>query len=164
MAPDTLATPLARERIAREFDDRGPAACVAEVAADLRQNNPELLDIARRCAASLVDESRAMLGFAMFYRLLIAPAAPAMRPAELSPLPRVTPRTRAAIVRQIDGAGVETFTKQALADLERDDPELLLMADAFASRHPDYLGLIQGFALFYRALLEQSAADRRAPH
>ena len=150
--------------MAREFDDRGPAACLAEVVADLRQNNPELLDIARRCAASLGDESRAMLGFAMFYRLLIAPAPPAMRPAALSPLPRVTARTRDAIVQQIDAAGVETFTREALVDLEHDNPELLLMADAFASRHRDYLGLIEGFALFYRALLDQSAADRRAPH
>ena len=164
MAPGTLATPLARERMAREFDDRGPATCVAEVVADLRQNNPELLDIARRCAASLGDESRVMVGFAMFYRLLIAPAAPAIRPAELSPLPRVMPRTRDAIVRQIDGAGVETFTKEALVDLEHDNPELLLMAHGLASRHRDYLGLMQGFALFYRALLEQSATDRRALH
>lgn len=164
MGPGAVVTPLIRERLAREFDDRGPEPCVAEVIADLRQNNPELLDITAKCAASLGDESRVMLGFSMFYRLLIAPAAAATRGTALSPLPRVMPQTRAAIVVQIDRQGAESFTKEVLLDLEHDNPELLLMADAFASRHRDYLGLMQGFALFYKVLLDQSAVDRAALH
>src|ERR1700735_3897511 len=67
-------TPLIRERIAREFDDRGPDACIVEVADDLRRNNPELLDMAAKCANSLGDYRRIMVGFGMFYRLLLAPA------------------------------------------------------------------------------------------
>ena len=41
-------TELTRERISREFDDLGPDACMAEIQADLRQHNPELLDMASR--------------------------------------------------------------------------------------------------------------------
>ena len=44
-------TELTRERISREFDDLGPDACMAEIKADLRQHNPELLDMASRWAA-----------------------------------------------------------------------------------------------------------------
>ena len=43
-------TELTRERISREFDDLGPDACMAEIKADLRQHNPELLDMAFRWA------------------------------------------------------------------------------------------------------------------
>ena len=42
--------PLTRERIAREFDDRGPEVCRTEIALDLEANNPEILDMATRCA------------------------------------------------------------------------------------------------------------------
>jgi len=83
-------TPLIRERIAREFGDRGPDACMAEVAEDLRRNNPELLDMADKCANGLGDY-RIMVGFGMFYRLLLAPASPGDERSRLSPLPRVTP-------------------------------------------------------------------------
>ena len=44
-------TELTRERISREFDDLGPDACMAEIEADLREHNPELLDMASRWAA-----------------------------------------------------------------------------------------------------------------
>jgi len=42
-----------RERVHREFDDRGPEACMESVTQDLRRNNPEILDMVARCAADL---------------------------------------------------------------------------------------------------------------
>jgi hypothetical protein len=94
-----------REQITREFDDAGPDACVAEISVHLRENNPEWLYMAAKCAGDVGDPRRIMGGFCMFYRLLIAQAAPSHpmimesgAPAELNPLPRVTVATRAAIV------------------------------------------------------------------
>ena len=150
-------TPTARERIAREFDDRGPEACLAEVVAELRRSNPELLDIARRCAASLGDPRRIMLGFGMFYRLLSGAAVP-------GPLPRVSPEARDRLVRRIDLDGPEAFTMRTVAELERDNPELLRMAHAFASRQRDYLGAMQGLVLFYRSLLEEAVVTKGTLH
>ena len=60
-----------RELIAREFDTRGPDVCTAEVVAHLKQHNPELLDMATRCAADIGDSQKVMLGFAIFFRLLV---------------------------------------------------------------------------------------------
>lgn len=156
----SFVTPLTRERIAREFDDRGPEACVAEVVSDLRRNNPELLDMVTGCASSLMDAPRIMMGFGMFYRLILAPAMPDNGETLLHPLPRVTPETRDRIVQQIDEAGTETFTIAIVEDLEQTNPELLQMAHDFASRQPEYLPVMQGFALFYKALEDQAAADR----
>ena len=34
------------------------------------------------------------------------------------------------------------------------------MAHSFASRHKDYLGIMQGFALLYKSLVVQSSVDR----
>ena len=64
-----------RERIAREFDSLGPDACLEEILLDLRQNNPELLDMASKCAADVGNPSSIMVGFGMFYRLLVAEAS-----------------------------------------------------------------------------------------
>src|ERR1700754_4934204 len=96
-----------RERIAREFDDRGPDVCRAEIIADLQANNPELLDIATRCARDVGDFTRVMTGFCMFYRLLNAEAQGARvalrapgSATQSSLLPRVTEDTRADIVRR----------------------------------------------------------------
>src|ERR1700727_1315676 len=93
-----------REQISREFDDLGPDACVAEISAHLRNNNPEWLQMAAKCAADIGDERRIMGGYCMFYRLLVAqmPSSYAFRPASgvpgvLNPLPRITARTRASI-------------------------------------------------------------------
>src|SRR5579883_673136 len=99
----SLTTPLAeatRERIAQEFDDRGPDACLAEIVIDLKRNNPELLDIARRCAESLGNTGRVMQAFGMFYRLMIDPWLPADNPLNLGPLPRVTPEIRDRLVEE----------------------------------------------------------------
>lgn len=133
---------------------------MAEVMDDLRQHNPELLDMAAKCAGSLGDYAKIMQGFSMFYRLIRAAAAPEMRPSLLNPLPRVAPETRDLIVRQIDRDGTETFTLEIIEDLERTNPELLQMAHNFAERQAKYLPLMQGFALFYKSLTEQSVADK----
>src|ERR1700733_15234821 len=101
-----------REQITREFDDAGPDACIAGISAHLREHNPEWLHMAAKCAGDVGDPQRIMGGFCMFYRLLIAQAAPS-RPmaiesdasAELNPLPRVTMATRTAIVDKIDQSG-----------------------------------------------------------
>jgi hypothetical protein len=151
-------TEVTRERISREFDNLGPDACVTEIAAAMRRHNPELLDMAQRCTADLGAEQESMVGLAMFYRLLVAEAA-----AELA-LPRVSPDTRDAIVREIEGKGAERFTFEALDEMERANPELLQMAHGFASRQRSYLGMMQGFALLYAALSAQSAADRAGMH
>jgi hypothetical protein len=160
-----------REQIAREFDDLGPAACIAEISGHLRDNNPEWLYMAAKCAGEVGDPQQIMGGFCMFYRLLIAQAAPnhplTIEPgalAGLNPLPRVTVETRAAIVAAIDRGGTETFVNDALQQLEIGNPELLQMAHYFASAHENYLGIMQGFALLYTALLDQSAADRLSVH
>lgn len=153
-------TALTRERIAREFDDRGPDSCIVEVIEDLRRNNPELLDMAAKCARSLGNDRKVMLGFGMFYRLMLAPATPDAEHSMLSPLPRVTPETRDKIVRQIDRMGVEAFTMEIIEDLQQDNPELLQMAHGFATRHRHYLQLMQGFALLYKSLIDQSTAER----
>jgi hypothetical protein len=160
-----------RERISREFDNLGPDACLAEISRDLSANNPELLDMATKCARDVGNPAQIMVGFGMFYRLLVAqsstalaPPSPAGEARQLDPLPRVTPQTRERIVKQIDQQGAETFTRQSLEELERSNPELWQMAHNFSSRHKDYLGTLQGFALLYACLVAQAAADRVAFH
>ena len=155
-----IVTPRTREHIAREFDDRGPAVCTAEAIADLKRTNPELFDIAAKCASSLENYTKIMTGFGMFYRLILAPATPNPGLPVLSLLPRVSPDTRDEIVRQIDDLGSEDFTMTVIAHMERNNPELLQMAHRFASNRADYLLVMQGFALFYKALVDQTAADR----
>jgi hypothetical protein len=154
-------TEKARELVAREFDARGPDVCVSEIVAHLERYDPELLDIAARWAADLGNPDKAMLGFGMFYRLLLA-----MSPgtATLSPLPRVSQETRALLVREIDEKGAGTFTLEAIAELEKSNPELLQTVHNFASRMENYLQAMQGFALLYRALATQSRTERARPH
>jgi hypothetical protein len=149
-----------RERVSREFDNLGPDACVAEVLDELRRGNPELLDMASRCAADLGDPARLMGGFAMFYRLLVAEA----RLLRFESLPRVSAETRERVARQIDEQGAEAFTHEAVAGLERTNPELLRMAHVFSSQQKNYLATMQGFALLYTSLLAQAAADRTTLH
>ena len=151
-------TEATRERISREFDNLGPDACVADIAAAMRRHNPELLDMAQRCAADQGAGQDPMVGLAMFYRLLVAEAA-----AEFA-LPRVSPATRDGIVSEIDDKGAERFTFETLDEMGRANPELLQMAHGFASRQRSYLGMMQGFALIYATLSAQSAADRVGMH
>jgi hypothetical protein len=147
-----------RERISREFDNLGPDACVAEITLGMRRNNPELLDMARRCAADIGDPDEIMVGFAMFYRLLAAEAA-----TDLG-LPRVTSDTRGRIVQEIEQKGSEAFTYQGLAQMERGNPELLQMAHRFAARQKHYLAMMQGLVLLYACLVAQAADDRAVLH
>jgi hypothetical protein len=151
-------TEATRERISREFDHLGPEACVGEITDAMRRHNPELLDMAERCAADLGAAGEPMVGLAMLYRLLVAQAA-----AELA-LPRVSPETREAVLRDIDAKGAEGFTRDALDEMQRGNPELLQMAHGFASRQRSYLGMMQGFALLYAALAAKAAADRTRMH
>jgi hypothetical protein len=160
----SLVTSTTRERLAREFDDRGPETCMIEVINDLRQHNPEVLDMAIKCAKSHGDYTRVMQGFGMFYRLILAPSVPDCGGPLLNPLPRVTPQTRDLIVAQIDELGPEVFTTNGIEELEKQNPELLQMAHNFASVQPGYLTLMQGLVLVYKALADQAAADRTLLH
>jgi hypothetical protein len=154
-------TGKAREVVAREFDDRGPETCMAEIIDHLERHNPELLDMAARCAGDLQNSRKAMLGFGMFYRLLVL--APA-RTGVVIPLPRVSEETRTLLVAEIDEKGSEDFTREAIAELEKSNPELLQMAHNFASELGNYLHAMQGFALLYKSLLIQAKAERAKLH
>ncbi len=162
---------VTRERIAREFDDRGPEVCRAEITLDLEANNPELLDIASRCARDVGDFARIMTGFCMFYRLLTAEARAAIGPSHgagdsrhLSLLPRVSAATRTDIVKRIGALGSKEFTREAIAELERNNAELLSMSHHFAEDQADYVGVMQGFALLYACLLAEATQERGALH
>jgi hypothetical protein len=168
-------TQSTRERIAREFDNLGPRACVAEISATLRLGNPEILDVATRCASDTGDPEAAIAGFAMLYRLLAAeayvtaaaeaqPPPPSSAALRLDPLPYVMPDTRERVVRQIHEKGAETFMHDALGDMERSNPELLQMAHHFASWQRNYLAAMQGLALIYACLAAQAETDHAAYH
>jgi hypothetical protein len=158
-----LITASTRERIAREFDDLGPDACMAEITRDLRSSNPELLDMASKCAADVGNSSKVMIGFGMFYRIL-ATQTLVVKESLLNPLPRVTAKTRDLLVKEIDDKGSEAFTMDTIDDLDRNNPQLLQMAHNFASGQKDYIGVMQGFALLYKSLMLQSALDRATLH
>src|SRR5580704_17530248 len=157
-------TELTRERVAREFDDVGPEACVAEITNELQRDNPELLDMAAKCAADIGDTSKTMVGFGMFYRLLMAQALASDKRSLINPLPRVTMETRKTIIGEIDDKGPEAFTLDVIEDLEKNNPELMQMTHHFASQHRNYIGVMQGFALLYRSFIVQSIADRARLH
>jgi hypothetical protein len=159
-------TEKARELVAREFDTRGPDVCAKEIIEHLEKDNPELLNMAAKCAADFVNPARAMVGFAMFYRLLAVLPSQAAAGAVpmLIPLPHVSAKTRAMLVAEIDQNGAEVFTRAAIAELEEDNPELLQMAHGFASGSDNYLIAMQGFALLYRSLVLESAVARTRLH
>src|SRR4051812_41970064 len=109
-----------RERVSREFDSLGPDACVFEISENLRANNPELLDIAMKCARDVGDPAGVMVGFGMFYRLLLAQSSAALSPAAqpgeartLDALPRVTSQTRALVLKHIERRGGDGVTREA---------------------------------------------------
>ena len=158
-----LVTTQTREKTARELDDRGPDSCMLETLHELRDTNPEVLDMAEKCAASFGSRAKAiLLELLIFYRLLRAEHQ-AMDPRLrlLAPFPRVSRQTRDRLLEQIDSTGEQAFTSTAVEDFEKFNPELLLMAHNSATRCGEYLPMIQGFALIYRALSEQAAADAR---
>jgi hypothetical protein len=135
-----------------------------EITDCLTRDNPELLDMARKCAADIGDAPRIMVGFGMFYQLLISASVDASGMPFRHALPSVTAETREALVNEIDRNGPEAFTASAIGDLEITNPELMQMAHGFASRQKDYLRVMQGFALLHRSLIVQSAADRKYYH
>jgi hypothetical protein len=157
-------TELTRERISREFDDLGPDACMIEIRADLRQHNPELLDMAMRWLSGADEASGLMTVFGMFYRLLAAEAQAPLGATPLNPLPRVSAETRDEIVERIDRDGRESFAFEAIDNLESANPELLQMVHGSAARRADYGRTIQGFALLHEALLIQFQRDRASRH
>lgn len=171
MNPLPRVTALTREKVAREFDHRGPDVCRTEITLELNSTNPEVLDIARRCARDVGDFHRIMAGFCMFYRLLATEAQGCARQhgfeeggRSISLLPRVRPATRAEVVKRIDAVGSKEFTREALDDLERHNPELLLTAHHFAEDQADYGGIIQGFALVYAVLAAEAAHEQGVLH
>ena len=155
-------TEQTRQHVAREFDDLSPQRCIEEIVADLRNNNPELLDMAEKCARDVGDPERILAGYCIFYRLLTAQADADRGVSEtaLSTLPCVTVDTRAVLVREIDEVGSQTFTVETLDHLEWHNPELLQMAHHFASGQTEYLGVMQGFALLWASLAKQHRMDR----
>lgn len=150
------------EKISREFDERGPELCRTEIIRDLEVNNPEILDMAERCARDVGDFDRIMNGFCMFYRLLNAEGGASHHSSSM--LPRVSALTRAMVADRIDRIGSAEFTRQSIRALERDNPELLRMGHSFAEAQSDYAGVIQGFALLYACLLAEVAQQRGALH
>jgi hypothetical protein len=161
MSPLPRVTASTRERIAQEFDHLGPDACMVQITNELKQHNPELLDMISKCAVDLGNPPKVMQALSMFYRLLIMQSWADVGSPSPNLLPRVTPETRDLIVGQIDEKGTEAFTMECIGDLEESNPELLQMAHNLASRHSDYLGVMQGFALLYRSLVLQSSAHRK---
>lgn len=83
-------TETTRERVTQEFDNLGPELCLARISGEMERSNPELLDMARRCARDVTpegtDPEKILVGFAMFYRLLLtqgdASQAPMDDPAQ----------------------------------------------------------------------------------
>ncbi|HEY2037336.1 MAG TPA: hypothetical protein VGG96_10005 [Steroidobacteraceae bacterium] len=162
---------LTRERVVREFDDRGPDVCRTEITLELEATNPEVLDIATRCARDVGDFHRMMTGFCMFYRLLAAEAQGCAgepgfeeRGRPISLLPRAQAATRSEVVKRIDAVGSQEFIREAVDELERHNPELLLTAHHFADDQPDYGGIIQGFALIYAVLTAEAAREQGVLH
>jgi hypothetical protein len=116
-----------------------------------------------RRARAVGDFAAIMTGFSMFYRLLTIEARAAFdtsdgvsdrRQSDL--LPRVSRLTRAVVVRRIDDIGSQEFTRQMLAELERNNPELLRVSQHYARDQADYGGVMEGFALLYACLLAQA--------
>jgi hypothetical protein len=137
---------------------------MAEIKADLRRHNPELLDMASRWAEGGSQAASLMTAFGMFYRLLTAEAWSVLGSSALYVLPRVSAEVRDAIVARIDRTDSETFTHEAIDNLETHNPELLQMAHGYASPRPDYGRTMQGFALLHEALLIQSRHDQTSRH
>ena len=152
-----LVEEISWERVAREFDDIGPEACVAETLDELLERNPHCLEIACRCAADAGDLQRVFTGFAMFYRILAAQAAD-----HGTTLPCVTAETREVMAELAAELGEPAFVLLATEALCEDNPCLAQMADGFASRHAAYDTIMHGFALIYRCLSAQAAIESLA--
>ncbi|KRA84009.1 hypothetical protein [Altererythrobacter sp. Root672] len=142
------------ERVARDFDDVGPQACVAEIVEQLRAENPHYLAIAKRCARDDGDEAGAFTGFAKFYRILALDARD-----RGGVVPRIAAQTLDVIDTLIEEFGEEQFIALAAEMLCDENPVLVQMADSFASRQQDFLRAMQGFVVLYKCLSVQAVID-----
>ena len=88
---------------------------MAEMIEHLQKHNPEFLDMAARCAADLGTPAKAMVGFSMFYRLLMAQSLAGAGTRTLTLLPRVSAETRDLLVAHID-RGTGRAQSRASAD------------------------------------------------
>jgi len=126
----------------------------------------------RASARDTGEPEDSLAGLCMFYRLLAAQSADEHGLVEggtsdLSMsawLPRVTPESRERIVKEIDEAGVQSFTRGYIEQLARDNPELLQMAHGFAANRARYLLIMQGLILIWASLVSQAKADRTSVH
>ncbi|MDB5699684.1 MAG: hypothetical protein JWN69_2488 [Alphaproteobacteria bacterium] len=142
------------ERVAREFDDAGPEACMADILDELLTHNPLYLEMATRYARDCHNPDRVLTGFAMFYRIIALASRDRGRT-----VPRITNDTRDAITTLIGEFGEERFTLLATETLHGENPYLLQMADSFASPSDNHLIIMQGFVLLYKALSAQAVID-----
>ena len=141
------------ERVARDFDDVGPQACIAEIVEQLRAQNPHYLAIAQRSAADAGDEASAFTGFAQFYRILDLDARD-----RGGAVPRITAQTLDVIDALVEEFGEEQFIVLATEMLCEENPFLSQMAHSFASRR-DYLTVMKGFVLLYKCLSVQATIN-----
>jgi len=119
------------EQVAREFDDRGPGVCVAQISGEMQRDNPEILDMALRCARDVGKPEEVMVGMCMFYSLLLTqglrlpkgPPATGSGSLQFS-LPHVRAHTRDVIVVQIREPGSCDFTSY--------DPAVSLQRGAYS--------------------------------
>lgn len=142
------------ERVAREFDDAGPKACVAAILDELLADNPHYLEMATRYARECRDPDRVLTGFAMFYRIIALAARDRGRT-----VPRITNDTLDTITALLGEFGEERFTFLATETLHSENPYLLQMADSFASPSDNHSIIMQGFVLLYKALAAQAVTD-----
>ncbi len=142
------------ERVAREFDDAGPKACVAAILDELLTDNPHYLEMATRYARECRDPDRVLTGFAMFYRIIALAAR-----ARGRTVPRITNDTLDTITALVGEFGEERFTFLATEMLHSENPYLLQMADSFASPADNHSVIMQGFVLLYKSLAAQAVTD-----
>ena len=142
------------ERVARDFEDVGPEACIADIVDELRTDNPHYLAIARRCAHDALDEAGALTGFLKFYRIL---AFGARDRGEL--VPRIAPQSLDVVDTLIVEFGEDRLVTLAAETLCEENGCLAAMAHGFASRSSDYLVVMQGFAALYYCLSVQATID-----
>jgi len=142
------------DRVARDFDDVGPDACISEILEELLARNPHYLEMALRRARHVGDLEGMFAGFAMFYRIVSLGAC-----GRGGVLPRITPKPRDAIAALAGECGDAQFVMLATDTLRTENPCLMQMADGFASRHDVYLGIMHAFALLYKSLSAQASID-----
>ena len=142
------------ERVARDFEDLGPAVCVAEIVARLETDNPRYLAVARRCASAAADEAGVFTGFATFYGII---GREARERGAL--VPRIADQTLEVIDALLQEFGEDQFVVLSTGLLCGENPCLAQMADSFASRQSDSLTIMQGFVLLYKCLSMQATID-----